>query len=253
MRSTLPILALVLGTSAVAGEASEAFEAPASDATVVALGRAGAFDCTGVRVALHVVLTARHCLPLREATISADARTPHTTWQVVRSVPHPHRSVDLAVLLVAFDDPGPVASLRLDPEAPRPRGDVHVVGYGAPDVRGRVRGGVRRTVALRADSWGCDGGRAASTGCRPHETVVPARGTLDSCRGDSGGPLFARDDTGRWTVAGIVSRSVNGASRTCGDGGIYTRLDAVGDWVRTTIDDLEREAGEGACERCTGS
>ena len=40
---------------------------------------------------------------------------------------------------------------------------------------------------------------------------------LDSCRGDSGGPAFARLDSGEYVLAGVTSRGY-----TCGKGGYYS-------------------------------
>ncbi len=44
----------------------------------------------------------------------------------------------------------------------------------------------------------------------------------DTCGGDSGGPLFVRNETtSRWLLAGVTSRGL-GAGDRCGQGGIYT-------------------------------
>ena len=52
----------------------------------------------------------------------------------------------------------------------------------------------------------------------------------DSCSGDSGGGLFSRsDDTGAWSVIGIVSYG----SSSCGSGspGVYTRVSSYERWI----------------------
>ncbi|HYX31515.1 MAG TPA: trypsin-like serine protease [Oligoflexus sp.] len=49
----------------------------------------------------------------------------------------------------------------------------------------------------------------------------------DSCKGDSGGPAFARLSNGEWRVFGVVSRG--GA---CGKGGIYGRMNANICWIQ---------------------
>ena len=52
----------------------------------------------------------------------------------------------------------------------------------------------------------------------------------DSCSGDSGGPLFARESTNDpWTQVGLVSFGTN----VCGRGipGIYTRVTSYLNWI----------------------
>src|SRR5262249_43113781 len=57
----------------------------------------------------------------------------------------------------------------------------------------------------------------------------------DSCKGDSGGPLYIADPNGNgYFLLGATSRGTINAQRTCGDGGIYVRVDQFLDWIRTT-------------------
>jgi Trypsin/Domain of unknown function (DUF4214) len=59
--------------------------------------------------------------------------------------------------------------------------------------------------------------------------ITPGTG---SCYGDSGGPLAAQDGSGTWVQTGIVSFG----GETCasnGKPGVYTRVAAFSDWVRT--------------------
>ncbi len=63
-------------------------------------------------------------------------------------------------------------------------------------------------------------------------------GGVDTCRGDSGGPLMELIGDGvgerrvcRWRVVGVTSRPVASARVVCGHGGIYTRVDRVRPWI----------------------
>jgi endonuclease G len=56
-------------------------------------------------------------------------------------------------------------------------------------------------------------------------------GGFDSCDGDSGGPAYILAGGGR-KVAGLTSRPFRQFSNPCGEGGIYTRIDANLDFVR---------------------
>ena len=64
------------------------------------------------------------------------------------------------------------------------------------------------------------------------------RGGVDTCAGDSGGPLMCEinkeHDHGRWYVYGVTS-----FGEGCGDKGkygIYTRVSTFVDWIRDTIE-----------------
>jgi secreted trypsin-like serine protease len=58
-------------------------------------------------------------------------------------------------------------------------------------------------------------------------------GGRDSCQGDSGGPMVVHTKRGRWVQVGVVSWG-RGCGRK-GIPGIYTRVSAFGDWIRSTV------------------
>ena len=61
--------------------------------------------------------------------------------------------------------------------------------------------------------------------------AVP-EGGIDTCQGDSGGPLAAKNDKGVWRQLGVVSWGY-GCARA-GLPGVYTRVSAYADWIKTT-------------------
>ena len=62
--------------------------------------------------------------------------------------------------------------------------------------------------------------------------AVP-EGGKDSCQGDSGGPIVVQTAGNTWLQVGIVSGG-NGCARP-GYPGVYTRVSAHGDWVRSVL------------------
>jgi len=202
---------------------------------VVAVGRAGRFHCSGVLVSPTRVVTARHCLPVDAILVGLSVSAPEKVIAVADSLVPPEPQLDLAVLRLATPTSVPPAYLDLDrePEAPV---DVRTVGFGASSRHGRFGYGTRRAYDATVPGWGCTPSRAPRAGCDPdREMLVVGVGGIDTCDGDSGGPLYARRPGG-WELVAITSRPVGWARIRCGDGGIYVRLAAAATWLRGALD-----------------
>jgi secreted trypsin-like serine protease len=59
-----------------------------------------------------------------------------------------------------------------------------------------------------------------------------AEGDKDTCQGDSGGPMVVHTSRDRWVQIGIVSWGMGCALKNYP--GVYTRVSAFGDWIRST-------------------
>jgi hypothetical protein len=211
---------------------------------VVAVGVGGSWSCSGVMVgdrpqAPHargrVVLTARHCLPAdRIAVTGAIARSARQVM-VTRAIPHPDPHVDAALLFLANRVDVPTHVSRTSADTSEPRGVARIVGFGADDATGEHGAGDLHHVELTTTGWGCDTHRAEALGCQAGiEMAIRGNGGHDSCRGDSGAPVFERLECG-WRLIGITSRAMASAHRRCGDGGIYTRIDAIDRWLNEQL------------------
>lgn len=211
---------------------------------VVAVGGDGRWPCAGVLLAVppgagavagRYVLTARHCLPAAAVALVATSSAPAPTIAVAATIGHPDPAVDAAILVLARPPMRPTHRARSAADRLPPAGVIRVVGLGADDAGGAHGAGDLHIVDLPANGWGCEGRAGAALGCRAgFEFAVRGNGGHDACRGDSGGPAFERTPCG-WRLIGIVSRAIPSSRRACGDGGIYTRIDAIAPWIDEVI------------------
>jgi secreted trypsin-like serine protease len=213
----------------------------------VAVGSDTQWGCTGTLVAPDVVLTAAHCEMLHTRVfVGRDVNKPGRVFKVKKFVRHAkfdrRFNNDLMLLIlekkVTGVKPRAMAPAALIDKATMAR----LVGFGSTRLDGLGMLGAKLQTDVPIVSAGCDGklnGRADSQvyGCHLNREIVAGKPLLlhDSCKGDSGGPLFIKDAKGQWLLAGVTSRGTDLATTMCGDGGLYVRVDAYQKWIASNL------------------
>ncbi len=244
----VPLLALVFTAASIAaaapavdpivgGEAVEPGDFPATVHLDIPSG-----DCTGTLLTPALVLTAAHCLQgagLQSTQIEVSLGDTEDGAQQVRTAlefaanplwcnPQFDPSCDVeygledfAWILVDRDFEIDAADLPviLDNDAEHHRvvrsgTQVHLVGYGEDDA---LQFDAKRTVTTTIGAITFEGLRLAMGG-----------DGRDSCRGDSGGPAFARLEDGSLALVGVLSAG----SMRCGNGGLYGAPLPALCWIR---------------------
>lgn len=234
-----------LGTQAVVGgTTTESCEWPA----VVALG-----GCTGTLVHPRLVLYAEHCGTAIEAVrfgTRSDAPERVVPTSVCRGYPGARLGdgTDLAfcVLAEAVEDVEPARIVAGCEEREVQVGaEVTVVGYGLEQPNGAY--GVQRVGVSSIAAIG--------------DEILLEDGSVDTCRGDSGGPVFLAvteaDGSASWRLVGITSA---GSESVCGSGlGHYVHVSRHLDWLEeasgldlTPCFDAGAWAPTPACRSITG-
>lgn len=233
----LPSLALADGGAApvIGGDDAPAGKWP----DVAAVNFDGQQGCTGTLIAPTWVLTASHCEDsaldsVLIGTSSLARPNEGETINVVRQIAYPNGFNTFDVMLLELDH----ASTR----APRTiatgwaRHDIAdgavaaLVGYGAIDRDGNQYIDALQEATSTITDANCDGHQGCNSSARPDGELGAGGGGIDTCPGDSGGPLYLVTSYGTF-LAGVTSRGYDSNQFYCSEGGVYVRPDAIIDWI----------------------
>jgi hypothetical protein len=200
----------------------------------------GQQGCTGVLVAPDVVLTAGHCIDgsLNEVLLGVnDLRAQGDRIRVTRRVAWPQwwNSYDIGLLVLERPSTVTPRALAIECAAPYVENGapVAIVGYGAIDANGSQYDDRLMEAETVITDLGClESGRGCVDSIRPDGELGAGGMGIDSCSGDSGGPLYLLTDRGPFLV-GLTSRGYSNSSSLCSEGGIYVRPAAVLDWIES--------------------
>ncbi len=204
----------------------------------------GQQGCTGVLIAPTVVMTAAHCIDgtldaVLIGTNSLARPSAGETITVTRRVVFPGNSYDIAIVILS--QPSTIEPRKLATGWAQSDivngGRVAFVGYGAVDRNSNVYIDEMQEAESTITDAGCTTSQGCEPGARPNGEIGAGGSGIDTCPGDSGGPMYLLTDYGEF-LAGITSRGYDDNNFPCSEGGIYTRPDkaSIVAWV-------EQEAG----------
>jgi secreted trypsin-like serine protease len=201
----------------------------------------GEQGCTGTLVAPNVVVTAGHCViggaPNGVLIGASKLSAPQEgeTIQVMRAIEYPNSqgTIDAGILILAKPatkaTPRTIASgwLKLDVKN---GAQVQLVGFGATDRDGNVPTDALMEATTTITDFDCSKSAGCNTAAKPEGELGAGGMGIDTCPGDSGGPVYLMTEYGTF-LAGITSRGYDDNTYYCSEGGIYARADKIVDWM----------------------
>jgi len=219
---------------------------PSTFPNCVLIGDDNQYFCSGVLISDRLILTAGHCAgslqPTRIlfGTSQDDARA--TEFRVDGAIErHPGYSEqdnyinDLTLLILKEKVGTNIKAAKIAGPStfslPRFK-SVRLVGFGSSDRNAHEGFGVKRFGDTAIVSPDCQQPGDEKYGGHPGLEFVAGDHRVDTCRGDSGGPVFWQSGS-EWLLVGTTSRWTSNHTHTCGDGGVYVRTDRYTDWIKS--------------------
>jgi len=202
--------------------------------------------CSGTLVAPTVVLTAAHCYNFQDpplpdnvliGTSSLSRPGDGETIAIKRgfAFPSAETSEDVAVLVLAR--PSAFAPRKIATGWARADivngAKVSLVGFGAINKLGDKFVNELQEASSTITDFDCSQSSGCNVDAQPAGELGAGGMGIDTCPGDSGGPLYLVTSYGA-LLAGVTSRSYDDAMFACSEGGIYGRPDKIIDWLETT-------------------
>lgn len=242
------LLTALLATPAVAAPGDGIDEAPPNTGTVAPVmgGSAvpegkwrdtaavlfgGQQGCTGVLIAPTVVMTAAHCIDgtLNAVLLGTNSLAKPSigeTITVSRRLTYPGGKYDVAIVILS--QPSTIAPRLIATGWAQSDivngGRVQFVGYGAIDRNAQTYVDEMQEAESTITDAGCTQHAGCDTAARPNGEIGAGGAGIDTCPGDSGGPMYLLTSYGE-LLAGITSRGYDNNQYDCSEGGIYTRPD----------------------------
>jgi len=249
------VLALALPTTALADSATtspvvgghDAVPGVWPDVAGIMFDNGGelVMECTGTLIAPTLVITAGHCNfdTMKAVWVGSVSRSQLGDGEQIEVVerfeyPDSQNSIDVTVVRLARASAKPPRTIatgwaRFDIVD---GADIRLVGFGAVNESGSEYIDPLQEASSTITDADCS---TTALGCnpaaRPDGELGAGGDGIDTCFGDSGGPLYLLTDHGTF-LAGVTSRGYDTATRPCADGGIYGRPDAIVEWIEETTD-----------------
>ncbi|MGH1364669.1 MAG: S1 family peptidase [Calditrichia bacterium] len=211
----------------VGGETTSEF------ADCCAVGNDENFYCSGTLIAPNMVVTAQHCYGITRVFIGGNDIFRTNEGEVIRVLESfESRDVDLRILILERPSKIIPRSIAIGNEIDNIRIGL-VVGFGNVNPRGTIGYGIKRMAEVPIMSTdGSDNTDNRYGFLEGKEFVAGHLGLMrDSCKGDSGGPLYIQGANNQYYLLGATSRGTRSGNNPCGDGGIYVRIDVQIDWI----------------------
>ncbi len=211
------------------------------DAAAIMSSYGGAV-CSGTLIAPDVVLTAGHCIGMGSSVVLGSTDLNQSGGEEIDIIqqteyPNSYNTYDVGLLKLAAAStiaPRPIASGCIRDNYTADGADVAIVGFGAIDQDGSVYPDALYEAFTTISDADCSNDiHGCNTAARPDGELTAGGGGIDSCNGDSGGPLYLLTDRGEFLV-GVTSRAFIDSTIPCSQGGIYVRPDKILGWLETT-------------------